>query len=117
MIKRKQLFWTPCVAYCLDLILINIEDLSIHNDIMSKARKITIIYMHSWVLNLIRKHTKKKGLVRVGITRFATSYLTLRRLHKTKIGLKALFSFEEWQRNQYSKKTNNIKVRDIILAN
>ena len=60
--KRKQLFWTPCAAHYLDLILIDIGDLPIHNDTMSKARKITVyIYKHSWVLNLMRKHTKKRN--------------------------------------------------------
>ena len=118
MAKRKQLFWSPCVAHCLDLILSDIGDLPIHNDVMSKARKITVyIYRHSWVLNLMRKHTKKKELVRAGVTRFTASYLTLRRLHETKIRFTSMFGSEEWQRNQYSKKADGIKVRDIILAN
>ena len=47
MTKRKQLFWTPCASHCLDLILTYIGDLPIHNDTMSKERKITVfIYMH-----------------------------------------------------------------------
>ena len=60
---------------------------------------------------------QKKELVRAGVTRFATSYLTLRCWHETKIGLRAMFASEEWQRSQYSKKADDIKVRDIILAN
>ena len=68
MTKRKQLFWTPCATHCLDLILTDIGDLPIDNDIMSKARKITIyIYGHPWILNLMRKHTKKEELVRTGV--------------------------------------------------
>ena len=118
MAKRKQLFWSPCTAHCLDFILSDIGDLPIHNDAMSKARKITIyIYRYSLVLNLMRKHTKKRELIRAGVTRFATSYLTLRHLHETKIGLASMFGPEERQRSQYSKKGDDIKVRDIILAN
>ena len=69
------------------------------------------------MLNLTRKHTKKKESMRASVTRFATSYLTLRCLYKTKIGLRAMFASKEWQKSQYSKKANDTKVRDIILTN
>ena len=55
--------------------------------------------------------------MRASVTRFATSYLTLWCLHKTKIGLRAMFASKEWQKSQYSKKANDTKVRDIILTN
>ena len=42
MEKRKKLFWNPCAAHCMDLILKDIGDLAIHRDTMSKARKITV---------------------------------------------------------------------------
>ncbi|KAL5550637.1 hypothetical protein UlMin_000813 [Ulmus minor] len=78
MAKRKKLFWSPCAAHCLNLILSDIGDISIHKDTICKARKVTVyIYRHSWVLNLMRTHTKGRELIRPGATRFATSYLTL----------------------------------------
>ncbi|KAL7170399.1 hypothetical protein ACSBR2_035298 [Camellia fascicularis] len=42
MKKRNQLFWSPCAAHCMDLILTDIWDLPTHKDTMSKARKITV---------------------------------------------------------------------------
>ena len=42
----------------------------------------------------MRKHTKKRELVRADVTRVATLYLTLRRLHETKIGLTSMFGSE-----------------------
>ena len=106
MTKRKKLFWSLCAANCLNLILCDIRDISIHNDTICKARKdIVYIYRHSWVLNLMRKHTKGRELIRLGATRFATSYLTLNSLEENKIGLRAMFGSEEWQRRNYSRKT------------
>ncbi|KAA8546963.1 hypothetical protein F0562_003392 [Nyssa sinensis] len=117
MAKRKKLFSSPCAAHCLDLILTYIGNIPLHGDTMSKARQITVhIYRHSWVLNLMRKHTRKMQLVRASVTRFATSYLTLRHLHKTKIELRAMFASKEWQISQYSKKGNCVKAMNIILA-
>ncbi|KAL5559948.1 hypothetical protein UlMin_036159 [Ulmus minor] len=97
MAKRNKLFWSLCAAHCLNLILRDIGDISIHKDTICKARKVTVyIYRHSWVLNLMRKHTKGRELIRPGATRFATSYLTLNSLEENKIGLRAMFGSEEW---------------------
>ncbi|KAL5544317.1 hypothetical protein UlMin_008101 [Ulmus minor] len=91
MAKRNKLFWSPCAAHCLNLILCDIGDISIHKDTICKARKVTVyIYRHSWVLNLMCKHTKGRELIRPGATRFATSYLTLNSLEENKIGLRAM---------------------------
>ncbi|KAA8541295.1 hypothetical protein F0562_025258 [Nyssa sinensis] len=45
MAKRKNLFWSPCAAHCLNLILTDIGDLPIHTDTISKARKITSLHL------------------------------------------------------------------------
>ena len=42
MEKRKILFWTPCVAHCIDLILEDFEKkLEVHQVIIAKRRRIT----------------------------------------------------------------------------
>ena len=64
----------------------------------------------------MRKHTKKKESMRASVTRFATSYLTLRHFYETKIVLRVMFAFKEWQMSQYYRKVNDIKVRNIILT-
>ncbi|KAL4652193.1 hypothetical protein ACB092_01G215900 [Castanea dentata] len=47
----QKIFWNPCVAHCIDLMLHDI------------AKKITVfIYCHIWVLDLMRKYTKRKGI-------------------------------------------------------
>ncbi|KAL7247108.1 hypothetical protein ACSBR2_002093 [Camellia fascicularis] len=116
MKKRKQLFWSPCAAHCMDLMLTDIGDLPTHKDTMSKTRKITVyIYRHAWVLNLMRTFTNEE-LTRPVVTRFGMSYLTLRRLQELKIELRAMFASEERQISPYAKKADGSIVRDILLA-
>ena len=79
--KYKTIFWTPCAAHCIDLML---EDIVKHEwikNVVEHAKYITkYFYNHSWVLNLMRKHTGGKELVRPAITRFATHFLVLQSL-------------------------------------
>ena len=40
MEKRKRLWWTPCAAHCIDLILEDIGKLPQHRNALSKAKKV-----------------------------------------------------------------------------
>ncbi|RDX62035.1 hypothetical protein CR513_59673, partial [Mucuna pruriens] len=74
--KRTKLFWMPCVAHYLDLMLEDIGKIA-------KVKKLVgCFYNHSLALNTMRKFTNKFELVRHRVTRFATTFLTLQRLHK-----------------------------------
>jgi len=43
--KITKLFWSPCVAHCLDLILEDIGQLSVFYNIIANAKKVkTFIY-------------------------------------------------------------------------
>ena len=54
--KHKTIFWTPCVAHCIDLMLEDIGKQDWVKDVVKHAKSITkYIYNHSWVLNLMRK--------------------------------------------------------------
>ena len=47
MEKRRKIFWNPCAAHCIDLMLHDIGDLPVHANTIKKAKKITIfIYRH-----------------------------------------------------------------------
>ncbi|KAI8535294.1 hypothetical protein RHMOL_Rhmol10G0162700 [Rhododendron molle] len=53
--------------------------------VIEKAKAFTIfIYAHHTTLALMRKATKKRDIVRPGMTRFATSFLTLQSLAEKK---------------------------------
>lgn len=90
--RHPTLFWTPCATHVLDLLLEDIGNLDWVTLVVEDARKITkYIYNHPWVLHLIREHTQGKDLVRAGVTRFATIFLTLQSILGALTSLKQMF--------------------------
>jgi hypothetical protein len=76
LMKRiPHLFWTPCAAHYLYLLLEDIEKIKEFNSCINMAKVPRFIYKHVRIHNLMRD--KIGDLVRPGVTRFATSFLTL----------------------------------------
>ncbi|KAG4996593.1 hypothetical protein JHK85_028032 [Glycine max] len=102
--KRKHIYWTPGATYCIDLMLEDIGKLPlIRKTIRREINLVGFIYAHSSTLSLLRNFINKRELVRHAITRFATSYLTLERLHKEKANIRKMFTSDEWTLNKLSK--------------
>ena len=75
--KRPNLYWTPCAAHCIDLMLEDIGKIPlIKKTIQRGVNLVGFIYSHSSTLSLLRQFTNKRELVRHAVTRFATSYLS-----------------------------------------
>ncbi|MCH81698.1 HAT family dimerization domain containing protein [Trifolium medium] len=88
-------------------------------------------YTEEFVLDSMKKHTKGKDLIRPGITRFATAYLTLSCLNDNKGALMSLFTSEDWKGNpneenivqtevnveQADVTVNNVEEDDVIVSN
>ncbi|XP_038685776.1 uncharacterized protein LOC119985557 [Tripterygium wilfordii] len=97
MEKRVTLYWTPCATHCIDLMLEDISKIKVFEKTIKSAKNVVkYIYGHSWVLALMRFHTKNQEIIRPAVTRFATSFLTLQSLYKQKQPLMTLFSSEKW---------------------
>lgn len=77
--KRKRLFWMPCVVDNITLMLEDfVKKLQIHRDTVANGRRITsYIYSMSSLVALLHHFTKGKDLIKLGVTKFATCYLTL----------------------------------------
>ncbi|WOL10273.1 hypothetical protein Cni_G19027 [Canna indica] len=86
--KRKDLFWTPCAAHCIDLVL---ED-------------------RYWRFSNVRE------LTRSVVTRFATAYLTLKSVLNQKVALQSMFVSEKWASSTYAGKDDGDSVKEIILG-
>ncbi|KAL5165454.1 hypothetical protein HKD37_18G050579 [Glycine soja] len=71
--KRKHLNWTPCAAHCIDLIF---EDFEKH--------------LKTMLISIMKKFTYGRDLIRPGMTRFATTYLTLACLHELQASLMSI---------------------------
>lgn len=117
MEKRKQLFWTPCGAHCLDLMLEDFDKMDpFFKETIAKGKLVvSFIYSSCTLVNWMKEFTKGKELVRPAITRFATSFLTLRRLYELKGELIGLFTSDKWKDSVYAKKQKGIQVCNIIF--
>ncbi|XP_043697308.1 uncharacterized protein LOC122648118, partial [Telopea speciosissima] len=117
MEKRRKLYWTPCAAHCLDLMLEDIGGLKDFKNVIGKAKKITtFIYRHTRLLDAMRKRTGQKDLVRAAATRFATACLTCQSLVRHKDALKHLFISDEWKGSNLSKTEAGKKVEETRPA-
>ncbi|XP_019184960.1 PREDICTED: uncharacterized protein LOC109179937 [Ipomoea nil] len=69
-----------------------------------RALKLSV-YIHSKtkLLNWLRKYTRKRDLVKFAKTRFATTFLTFKRLHEQKNNLRKLFNSKEFLTSSYFK--------------
>ncbi|XP_042491458.1 uncharacterized protein LOC122071178 [Macadamia integrifolia] len=93
---RFQLFWTRCAAHCIDLMLKDMGKLKIVQTVVERARQVsTFVYNHGFSLNLLRE--KCGGdLVKPGLTRFATNYIAFQSFESKKVGLRSMFTSNEW---------------------
>ncbi|KAJ4719983.1 HAT transposon superfamily [Melia azedarach] len=109
------LYWTPCAARCLDLILEDFAKLEWINAIIAQARAITrFVYNHGAVLNLVRRYTYGNDIVEPGITRSATNFTTLKRMIALKHNLQNMVTSQEWMDCPHSKKPGGLEMLDIV---
>src|ERR1044072_7280746 len=78
---------------------------------------VSFIYNHTLALNTMRMYTNKMELVRHGVTRFATSFLTLQRLYTQKDNLRKMFTSDEWLSSSVAKEDKGKKTCQLVLMN
>ena len=116
MEKRRRLWWTPCAAHCIDLMLEDVGKRNVHTNTLLRARQVVkFIYGHIWVLSLMTTFTKNHELIRPAITLFATTFLTIQSLYKQKQALIAMFFDEKWCSSTWAKKVKGVKARSTML--
>ncbi|KAK8916853.1 hypothetical protein KSP39_PZI022197 [Platanthera zijinensis] len=116
MERRPTLFWTPCAAHCIDLMLEDIGKMQQNKSVIRKARMITnFIYRHTRLLDAVRV-TIGGDLVRHSVTRFATSFLTLQSLLKHEEKLKLFFVSPSWNTANLAKTEAGKQIVEIILS-
>eukprot|EP00253_Pinus_taeda_P032037 PITA_32037 len=105
MDRYPTLFWTPCVAHCIDLMLEDIGKIPFVKDIVDSSKSITkFIYNHTSVVSLMRRFTNNKELVCPAITRFAISFISLQSLLNSMWDVKRMFPSKEWRALPMSRK-------------
>lgn len=109
------LFWTPCAAHSIDLMLEDFKKLEWIDTIMEQAKSISrFIYNNNILLSMMRKFTLGVDLVDLGITCSATDFLTLKRMLNIKHNLQSMVTSVEWMESPYSKKPEGFALLDYI---
>ncbi|XP_073065998.1 uncharacterized protein [Primulina eburnea] len=112
LMKEKQpgVFWSSCATHTVNLMLESFGKLPRFKKIIDQAKSFTIfIYAHHKTLSLMRSFTKKRDIVRPGVTRFASNFLILQSLIEKKSSLRAMFTSDTWENCKWSK-TNKGKL-------
>eukprot|EP00253_Pinus_taeda_P036330 PITA_36330 len=116
--KYRTIFWTPCAARCIDLMLEDIGKVEWVKNTIEHAKCITkYIYKHSWVLNPMRKNIGGKELVRPAIMRFATHFLTLQCLNGQHKNLQKMFSSNDWTESRWARRQDGKDTKQKVFDN
>ncbi|XP_028117760.1 uncharacterized protein LOC114315344 [Camellia sinensis] len=119
MRKKKTFILTTCLAHCIDLMLKDTANKKSVTKVIEDGKTITnFIYNSGCVLDLIRKFTRNRELIRLAITRFATNFIAIKSIVRYKQQLRAMFNSDEWKNSKWGKvKTGQpYKVKKIILG-
>eukprot|EP00253_Pinus_taeda_P010886 PITA_10886 len=110
-----KLFWTPCVAHCIDLALHDIGKIGWVQVNISQARQLVkFILNHRLSLNIFRKY-KTRNLLRPGDTRFATHFIALQRVVEQKAALRSFVCNEEWVNSPLSRSEGGKLIEKTIF--
>ncbi|XP_015950221.1 uncharacterized protein LOC107475100 [Arachis duranensis] len=111
-----RLYWSPCAAHCINLILQDIGKFVEVTETVSQASMITkYIYNHCHPLYLMRQFTGGREILRPAPTRFATNFIALQSILAQKDALRAMVTSREWTSSAYSKEAKAKKFVDQVL--
>ncbi|EOY24462.1 HAT transposon superfamily [Theobroma cacao] len=115
MAKYSSLFWSPCASYCINKMLEDISKQEWVGIVLEEAKSIVqYIYSHAWIVNMMRKFTGGRELMRPRITRFVANYLTLRSIIIQEDNLKHMFSHSEWLSSIYSRRSDAQAIKSLL---
>ncbi|XP_010261476.1 PREDICTED: uncharacterized protein LOC104600301 isoform X1 [Nelumbo nucifera] len=116
MQNYSTIFLSPCASHCLNLILEDFSKIDWVNRCILQAQTISrFIYNHTWVLDLMKKFTGGQELVRTGITKSVSNFLSLQSMLKQRSRLKHMFNSPEYSSNPaYANKPQSISCIAIL---
>ncbi|KAM0892224.1 hypothetical protein ACQ4PT_025888 [Festuca glaucescens] len=96
--KRPKIFWSSCATHTINLMLQGIGNIKRFKSIVDQAKSVTIfIYAHHKTLAFMRKCTKRRDIIRPGVTRFSSNFLTLQSLAEKRDALRAMVVDSAWE--------------------
>ncbi|XP_028101977.1 uncharacterized protein LOC114301249 [Camellia sinensis] len=111
--KYEHLYWTPCAAHCLDLMFEDIFKIPRLKKTFERGIAAHgYIYNRPTLLNMMRRFTNLKNLIKPAKTRFATAFLTLSRMHQQKNNLRKMVTSEDWTSSKWAKEPQVLRLVD-----
>src|ERR1044072_9009899 len=111
-----KLYWSPCAAHCLNLMLQDVGKFDEVKETVAQASNITkYIYNHCYALFFMRKHTGGREILRPAPTRFATNLIALQSILAQKDALRAMVTSREWTSSSYAKEVKAKKFVEQVL--
>lgn len=112
------IFVSPCASQCLNAILEEFSKVDWVNRCILQAQTISkFLYNSSSLLDLMRRFTGGQELIRTGISKPVSSFLSLQSILKQRSRLKHMFNSPEYTTNPYSNKPQSISCIAIIEDN
>lgn len=110
------IFVSPCASQCLNVILEDFSKIDWVSRCISQAQTISkFIYNTASLLDLMKKFTKGQEIIRTGITKSVSNFLSLQSLWKQKQRLKHMFNSPEYSLNtSYPSKPHALSCVSII---
>ncbi|GAV56791.1 LOW QUALITY PROTEIN: DUF659 domain-containing protein/Dimer_Tnp_hAT domain-containing protein, partial [Cephalotus follicularis] len=113
-----NIYWSPCAAHCLNLLLKDISSMPHMDYLVSRASQVTIfVYNHITLLSWLRKRSGWMEIVRPAMTRFATSFITLKSIYDHKADLQALVTSKLYTNHKLSRTSKGKSFSSTILDN
>ncbi|CAA0838838.1 hAT transposon superfamily protein, partial [Striga hermonthica] len=115
-VERPKIFWTSCATHTINLMLEGMGKIKKFKTTIAQANSLTIfIYAHHRTLALMRKFTKKREIVRPGVTRFASNFLSLQSLYEKKEQLRTMSQIEEWEKISHVKSAKGVQATATLV--
>jgi len=111
-----QVFWTPCIVHSLNLALKAIaSDVTWIGTLIEDARHIrNFVQNHTNALTIYKQYTQL-SLLKIADTRFASSFIMLKRLREVKTALGSMVISEFWSFWRRTDQAASQKVKDRVL--
>ncbi|XP_016507314.2 uncharacterized protein LOC107824999 [Nicotiana tabacum] len=108
--------WTARNEKMIINILVNSPKGSLFLESVDASDSLTDSTKMPLLLNMMKRFTKQRSLVKPAKTRFATAFLILHRMYEQKSNLKKLFVLYEYTNNAYGREARGRESADIILS-
>ncbi|TVU50507.1 hypothetical protein EJB05_01880 [Eragrostis curvula] len=114
--KRPRIFWTSCGSHTINLMLQGIGSLPKFKTVLDQAKAFTIfVYGHTRTLDCMRQFTNGREIIRPGVTRFASAFLTLTSILEKKDQLRKMVVDSKWETLRDVKSNKGKNATTIIM--